>query len=587
MKKNLYWLLSLIIALSMILSACAPAATEVAEEVVVEPTAEVVVVEPTAEPTAVPEPTAEPTPEPIDYAALFSALIPTINPDAGYFNVSSAKLSEELAGTAPFLLDVRENSEVEKNGYIEGAVHIPVRDLMKNLDKLPGLDEPIVVYCASGHRGGFSLVALKLLGYTNVRNLSGGIGAWIKAQMPVVSGLPEAPTAISTAIIENQQLWTDLDNWFTNLPDGFYTIASDKLNEALAGSTVPTIIDVRSAEEFAKDGYIEGSINIPLPVFMDSLDQLPADKAAPVVVMCASGYRGAIAAMAMRFMGYTDVTNLAGGLGAWKAAQFPVVGWVDWNAVWKEFLTNLPADQGWYSISAANLNTALAENPPFLLDVRETSEVEAAGYIEGSVHIPVRELMKNLDKLPALDQPIVVYCASGHRGGFAMAALRLLGYTNVLNLGGGMGAWIKAELPAVTGLPAEAAAGAAPEVDATRLANLDAWFSALPDGFNTVKPVDLNTEIAGGTAPIIVDLRPAEDFAKGHIEGAINITINDLFNMLDQLPDKAASIVLVCQSGHRGGMGLIALNMIGYTSVRNLGGGMNGWVAAELPVVTP
>ena len=581
MKKNLYWLLSLIIALSMILSACGPQATE-AVEVVVEPT-EAEVVEPTAEPVA--EPTAEPTPEPLDYVALFTAAMADINPDKGYLNVKPATLAEELAGTAPFVLDVREVSEIEAAGYIEGAVHIPVRDLMKNLDKLPGLDEPIVVTCASGHRGGFVLVALKMMGYTNVRNLSGGMGGWIKAELPVVTGVPAAPAAISTAIIENQQLWTDLDNWFSNIPEGFYSIKADKLNENLAGGATPVFIDVRSAGEWTADGYLAGAINLPIDTFMASLDQLPADKAAPVVVYCASGFRGAAAAMAMQFLGYTDVVNLAGGLGAWKTAQFPVEGWVNWPAVWTEFTASLPADQGFYSISAANLNTALAENPPFLVDLRETAEVEASGYIEGAIHIPVRDLLKNLDKLPALDQPIVVYCGSGHRGGFAMAALRLLGYSNVLNLGGGMGAWLKAELATVTGLPAEAVAGTAPVVDATRLANLDAWFAALPEGFNTVKPADLNTEIAGGTAPIIVDLRPAEDYAAGHIEGAINLNINELLTKLDQLPDKGANIVLTCASGHRGGIALIALNMLGYTAVRNLNGGMNGWVAAELPTV--
>ena len=46
-----------------------------------------------------------------------------------------------------------------------------------------------------------------------------------------------------------------------------------------------------------------------------------------------------------------------------------------------------------------------------------------------------------------------------------------------------------------------------------------------------------------------------------------------------------AAIVFLCQSGHRGALGLMALYMMGWTNVRNLAGGMNAWVAAELPVV--
>jgi rhodanese-related sulfurtransferase len=246
-----------------------------------------------------------------------------------------------------------------------------------------------------------------------------------------------------------------------------------------------------------------------------------------------------------------------------------------------EFVTTLP--EGFYSTSADKLNTALAEGPVFIVDVREPSEVESTGYISGSINIPVRDLFKNLEKLPGKDEKIVVTCASGHRGSFSMMALRLLGYSDVVNLGG----WAKASLPLEPGLPAEAAALSTPEVDAARLATLDAYFSALPDGLNTVKAPDLNTEIAGGTAPFILDVRTdAEKTADGYIEGSVFMPINDLPANLAQLPaDKATPIVVTCKSGHRGGMVMMYLNFLGYTNVRNLGGGMNAWIAAELPVV--
>jgi rhodanese-related sulfurtransferase len=58
-----------------------------------------------------------------------------------------------MAAAKPFILDVRETSEVTKTGKIEGAVNIPVRTLPANLDKLPtDKAAPIVVYCAIGHR---------------------------------------------------------------------------------------------------------------------------------------------------------------------------------------------------------------------------------------------------------------------------------------------------------------------------------------------------------------------------------------------------------------------------------------------------
>lgn len=571
MTKKLYFPIVLMLALSMILSACgAPA------EVATEPP--VVVTEP---PVVVTEP---PVVAP-DAQALFTDLVATLTADNGYGAVPAAKLSEEIVDKPAFLLDVREVSELEADGYIEGAVNIPVRDVLNNLDKLPGLDEPIVVYCASGHRGAFVMSALKLLGYTNVRNLGGGLGGWKKANLPVVTGsLPEAPAAISTPIVEDQALFEMLNGFFTAIPEGFYTVKSDKLAEELA-SEAPVLIDVRSTAEWDKDGYIEGAINIPLNDFFSNLDKLPA-KDAKIVVYCGSGHRGAIVLMAMKLMGYENVRNLGGGLGAWKTAKMPVVGYVDWSAKWPEYIASMPAGYG--TIKPADLNTALAGSPaPFLLDVREASEITADGFIAGAVSIPVREVLNNLDKLPAKDQPIVIYCGSGHRGAMVMAALQMLGYTDVKNLAGGLGGWKKSELAVeTTGAPAAPVAGTAPEVDATLLRDLNAFLSGLPEGFYTVKSADLNTELTGATVPVIVDVRTAEETANGYIEGALLIPFVDFAANISQLPtDKAAPIVVLCQSGHRGALVMMYLRMIGYTNVRNLAGGMNAWVAAELLTV--
>ena len=566
MSKKLQALFGLLIALSMLLSACAPAAApaEVTE-------APVVVTDAPTEAVVAP-----------DAQALFTDLVAGLTSENSYGTVGAAKLSEEMADKAPFLLDVREASEIEADGYIEGAVNIPVREVLNNLDKLPGLDQPIVIYCASGHRGAMVMSALKLMGYTNVRNLGGGLGGWKKANLPVATGSqPAAPTAISTPIIADQALFEMLNGFLSNLPEGFYTVKADKLAEELADSA-PVLIDVRTADEWNKDGYIEGAINIPLNDFFTSLDKLPAKDQA-IVIYCGSGHRGAIVLMALKLMGYENVRNLGGGLGAWKNANLPVVGWVNWPVVWSDFLTTLP--EGYYTIKPADLNTALTENPPFLLDVREASEIEKDGFIAGAVNIPVRDVLNNLDKLPALDQPIVIYCASGHRGAMVMASLRMLGYTDVKNLAGGLGGWKKAELAVETGTPAAPVAGTAPEVDATRLAGLNKFLTELPEGFYTVKPADLNVELTGTPIPFILDVRTPDEFAAGYIEGAININVTEVPANLPQLPaDKAAPIVVLCQSGHRGAMVMMYLRMLGYTNVRNLGGGMNAWVAAELPV---
>jgi rhodanese-related sulfurtransferase len=573
MAKKFYLPFVLLLVFSMILGACAPAA------------------EPTVEATEAPVVEAPVIEEPVvvapDAQELFTALLAEqLTPDKGYASVGAAKLNEELAEKDIFLLDVRETAEVEKDGYIEGAVNIPVRDVLASLDKLPGLDEPIVVYCASGHRGGMTMAALRLLGYTNVRNLNGGLNAWKKANLPAVTGsMPEAPAAMSTPIVADQARYDMLNGFFTEMPEGFYSVKADKLAEELTG-TPPVVIDVRSTNEWNKDGYIEGSVNIPFADFFASLDPIPADKDARIIVLCASGHRGSVIMMALRLMGYTNVINLNGGLNAWKSAQLPVEGWVDWATVMGEFITTLPSDAGFYSIKSDRLNELLVENPPFIVDVREPAEIEQNGYIAGAINIPIRDLLKNLDKLPAKDQKVVVTCASGHRGGFGMMALRLLGYTDVVNLNGGMNGWIKAQFPVEMGAPAAPVAGSAPEVDAARLAALDAYLSNLPEGFGAVKSPDFNTELVGGTVPFILDVRSqAEWDQNGHIDGAVLIPVTDVPADLAQLPaDKAAPMLVLCASGHRGAMVQMYLQFLGYTNIRNLNGGMNAWIGAELPV---
>ena len=82
---------------------------------------------------------------------------------------------------------------------------------------------------------------------------------------------------------------------------------------------------MRTADELKADGYIEGSVHIPVNELFARMSELPQDKNAPMVVVCKSGHRGALAMMALRMIGYSNVSNLAGGINAWVAAQLPVV----------------------------------------------------------------------------------------------------------------------------------------------------------------------------------------------------------------------------------------------------------------------
>ena len=451
-RNSVRGLLLGLLVLALALAGCAPAATPT--------TAPAATSAPVA--TTAPEPTAAVAAPALDVEAVLDQYL-TMLPD-GFGGIKADALKEQIAAAAPFLLDVREAKELTDNGYIEGAVNVPLRTLAQNLDLLPAQDAAIVVYCGTGHRSAIAMEALQLLGYTNVKSLGGGFNAWKAANLPVATAEIAAPMAGSAPEVD-EELLAVLDQYLTMLPDGFGGIKADALKEQIAAAA-PFLLDVREAKELTDNGYIEGAVNVPLRTLAQNLDLLPAQDAA-IVVYCGTGHRSAIAMEALQLLGYTNVKSLGGGFNAWKAAN-PTL---DLPKVLDTYLTTLP--DGFSGIKPDVLNEQLAAAAPFLVDVREPKELTDNGYIEGAVNIPIRTLTQNLDKLPAKDAAIVVYCAVGHRGALAMEALQLLGYTNVKSLSGGFNAWKAANLPVATAEIAAPMAGAAPDVDKELLAALD------------------------------------------------------------------------------------------------------------------
>jgi len=82
-----------------------------------------------------------------------------------------------------------------------------------------------------------------------------------------------------------------------------------------------------------------------------------------------------------------------------------------------------------------------------VLDVREAGEF-AAGHILNARNIPFDELERRLKEIERYkDRAVIVSCAVGNRSGTAAGLLRRQGFTNVVNLSGGMAAWRQAGLP--------------------------------------------------------------------------------------------------------------------------------------------
>jgi len=102
---------------------------------------------------------------------------------------------------------------------------------------------------------------------------------------------------------------------------------------------------------------------------------------------------------------------------------------------------------------------------------------------------------------------------------------------------------------------------------------------------------ELNNRIKNNTAPLIIDVRTSEEFASGHLPGALNIAHNEFVDdpaaSIALLPTaKDAEMVVHCVSGKRAGIAMEVITAAGYTNVNHLSGDYSGWENAGYPVGT-
>ncbi|MDQ1921841.1 rhodanese-like domain-containing protein [Massilia pseudoviolaceinigra] len=92
------------------------------------------------------------------------------------------------------------------------------------------------------------------------------------------------------------------------------------------------------------------------------------------------------------------------------------------------------------------------------------------------------------------------------------------------------------------------------------------------------------TQLMNRGKTVLVDIRSADEFAKGHLRDAKNIPLSDLSSRIAEL-DKAKNktIVVVCQTGARADKAAKILEAAGFTDVVGLDGGLTAWQAAGLP----
>jgi rhodanese-related sulfurtransferase len=101
----------------------------------------------------------------------------------------------------------------------------------------------------------------------------------------------------------------------------------------------------------------------------------------------------------------------------------------------------------------------------------------------------------------------------------------------------------------------------------------------LEGGFREIPPAEFERHRSSGA--VVLDVRSPQEFARGHVPGAINLDINDI-GFVDRVEklDKSKPILVNCHGGSRGAIAAAKLAKLGFTNACNLDGGLAAWEKA-------
>ncbi len=201
----------------------------------------------------------------------------------------SAKEVQQRTCENCLIVDVR-SKEAFAAAHIPGAINIPFGPQLPTWAGwvLP-YDRPTLIVPEHPSQMHEATTHLIRVGFDDIQgHLQGGMDAWETSGFPIAT---------------------------------LTTLSVHQLNERLKQDrNGVTVLDVRTEKEW-NAGHVDGAIHIHGGKLQERFADVPRDK--PVAVICGSGYRGSIAASFLQREGYENVSNVVGGMTAWKAAGLP------------------------------------------------------------------------------------------------------------------------------------------------------------------------------------------------------------------------------------------------------------------------
>lgn len=250
------------------------------------------------------------------------------------------------------------------------------------------------------------------------------------------------------------------------------------------------------------------------------------------------------------------------------------------------YFANWPEDG--HMISVADLFAKMdAGDEMLILDVRQP-DAYAEGHLKGAVNVPFGPtLAESLSKIPD-DVQLYVNCYTGQTSSQTVALLNMAGkYATNIQKGWNNGISKEEGYESYTETTANELSGEAYDVDPAMQEAITKYFADMAassySSFNF--PVDQLKELVDAESEdyTILSVRRADDYAAGHIAGAINVPFGA--NMQEGLAavDTAKPVILYCYTGQTASQALAVMRLLGYEAY-NLSGGMGsaesgaGWL---------
>jgi rhodanese-related sulfurtransferase len=295
-------------------------------------------------------------------------------------------------------------------------------------------------------------------------------------------------------------------------------ISKDELKKLMAEKKDLVIVDARPVPRY-EEGHIPGAIVIPAAVLEKQADKLPKEKDRTLVFYCVGGCSSPIAAVKAKSLGYSQVKIYTGGMPDWVQTEYTIV-------------------------TPAFVKNAISQDIPHVLIDTRPAAVAETGFIKGAVSITPDTLDTFKGQFPKQKSaPLILY---GDASRDLAKRIIAWGYKGVRILPMTFDEWRNAGYPVAAGRPGSKIVF----VPKPRPGTIAA------DDFKRIAaalPADT----------VLIDVRNADEFAAGHVKGAVNIPVDDMKERLAEVP-KDKKIVLYCTTGIRAEMGYTILKEAGY-----------------------